>query len=415
MNKKFLTQNAERRTQNVGRILLLFMTAVMAGLAVLFTVAQPTYAATLDVTVDYTLAYEHKQGQTNPGFSLNGNVRYNSGTAGALEMRCSLTGLIKISEKDANSNTGGQQYFTDTFLLGTTNLWNISQGQTKDFYEYYYCCKIDEGMPLLNFELTYGETYYFNITFIRGYGNEYSITEEYIHADEEPLPPWFPEDPVKEHYDFAGWYLDEELTIPFIGGILTEPIDLYAKWTIKRYTVSFVTNCYLTLDSITVDALTLLNPVGLSRDEADFISWYVDEGLTIPYNPSAPVVDNMTLYAKWSLKMIGVRFIVDGEIYAEFTFPYGTYLSAAKTYIESVTGVSLGLYADAGLTQPFSTTPLREDYTIYGEVVLPVLPHGDEEVPGKTFFEQNWGYFAIGGGIIAAALACIVLIRRAKI
>ena len=42
-----------------------------------------------------------------------------------------------------------------------------------------------------------------------------------------------PEDPVKPGYDFAGWYSDEELTVPytFPEKMPAEDINIYAKWT----------------------------------------------------------------------------------------------------------------------------------------------------------------------------------------
>ena len=40
-----------------------------------------------------------------------------------------------------------------------------------------------------------------------------------------------PEDPMRERYNFAGWYLDAELTKPFsFSTVITSDITLYAKW-----------------------------------------------------------------------------------------------------------------------------------------------------------------------------------------
>ena len=134
----------------------------------------------------------------------------------------------------------------------------------------------------------------------------------------------------------------------------------------------------------------------------------------MPYNPSAPVEGNMTLYAKWVIKMISVRFIVDGEVYADFLFPYGTYLSAAQAYIESIAGVSFSLYADAALKQPFSASSLRDDYTIYGAAGAAAQADKDGN-KFIAFFERNWITIAIiGGGVVVGLALLTIFARRAK-
>ena len=46
-----------------------------------------------------------------------------------------------------------------------------------------------------------------------------------------------PEEPTKEGYRFVGWYLDEDLTIPYNGEPITADMHFYAKFEINEYTV----------------------------------------------------------------------------------------------------------------------------------------------------------------------------------
>lgn len=71
-----------------------------------------------------------------------------------------------------------------------------------------------------------------------------------------------PTDPVKEGYEFAGWYYEDEKW-SFIGYSVTENITLVAKWKPIVYKVSFETNNHGVYDDISItydDYLSLPNP-----------------------------------------------------------------------------------------------------------------------------------------------------------
>ena len=49
-----------------------------------------------------------------------------------------------------------------------------------------------------------------------------------------------PSDPVKEGYDFTGWFSDEARTIPYtFSTVPDESIDLYAGWAVRYYDINF--------------------------------------------------------------------------------------------------------------------------------------------------------------------------------
>ena len=117
-----------------------------------------------------------------------------------------------------------------------------------------------------------------------------------------------PENPTKEGYDFAGWYLDKEFAEAFDAAKLEKSIAVYAKWTEKgaaptdptptSLTVTFVVDG-VTYQSLTVEAGgTLTLPATPTKEGYDFAGWFLDEALTQTFDPTA-VDTNVTIYAKW--------------------------------------------------------------------------------------------------------------------
>ena len=71
---------------------------------------------------------------------------------------------------------------------------------------------------------------YYTISFNTNGGNE--IKDLSVSSIEVPV---MPNDPIKEGYDFIGWYLDDKLSIKFDNNkIVKEDITLYAKWKEKK-------------------------------------------------------------------------------------------------------------------------------------------------------------------------------------
>ena len=108
-----------------------------------------------------------------------------------------------------------------------------------------------------------------------------------------------PEDPQKEGYTFLGWYLyDEQYDFDCP---ISSSIELIAKWLQDEvyYTVSFI-SCGEIIDSQTVSKNeTALIPTEPIKDGYVFIEWQ-NNGETYDFN--APVIEDITLTAKWETK-----------------------------------------------------------------------------------------------------------------
>ena len=113
-----------------------------------------------------------------------------------------------------------------------------------------------------------------------------------------------PDDPVKEGYNFVGWYYDEAFTRPYDNAPIYADTQLYAKFEIKTFTVTFNSAGGSAVSSQTVDwntAPTLTTP---TRDGYTFLGWYNGE---TKYEGQAITADT-TLTAHWEIKTFTVTF-----------------------------------------------------------------------------------------------------------
>lgn len=217
-----------------------------------------------------------------------------------------------------------------------------------------------------------------------------------------PLPP----EPVKVGHDFAGWYLDEELTQPYEGTEIVGDITLYAKFTPQIYTVKFQTNApSLTAPDVTAAYDSTVTPPVLTRVGYTFDGWFTDAALTQAYKADAPVVGDMTLYAKWTIKMYTVTFVVDGETYHTVTVPYGT------TLTEALKQAGLPYYAIGSIVTESGDAGDGETVTETMTVTL-----SEASVPNKilTFLRLNWIYLTCGAGGLILLIGVGVAIAKKK-
>ncbi len=111
-----------------------------------------------------------------------------------------------------------------------------------------------------------------------------------------------PADPKRTGYTFDGWYTDSALTKAYdFSSTVSNDLTLYAKWTKSLCTVTFKSNGGTSVDSQSVaGGKTAAKPTDPTRSGYKFAGWYTDSALTKAYDFSAAVVDDLTLYAKWT-------------------------------------------------------------------------------------------------------------------
>ncbi|MFF2179475.1 InlB B-repeat-containing protein [Lysinibacillus sp. NPDC058147] len=144
----------------------------------------------------------------------------------------------------------------------------------------------------------------YTVTFNSNGGSEVSAKEV---VEGELLPS--PATPVKGGNTFVGWYKDEELSEAwdFAKEVVTKNITLYAKWTKDEtsklsYTVTFDSNGGSEVSAVEVVERELLpSPATPVKDGHTFANWYKDVEHTTAWDFTKDrVVENITLYAKWT-------------------------------------------------------------------------------------------------------------------
>ena len=122
-----------------------------------------------------------------------------------------------------------------------------------------------------------------------------------------------PAEPTRTGFEFAGWYLGEELfnfETPITGNI-----TLVAKWNEVSYTVSFNTDGAGEIDSQTIrGGLKATKPSDPVNEGFKFAGWYLGEEL---FNFETPITGNITLVAKWTPITYIVTFDSDGGTIVE--------------------------------------------------------------------------------------------------
>ncbi|NLC49687.1 MAG: hypothetical protein GX762_04860, partial [Bacteroidales bacterium] len=110
---------------------------------------------------------------------------------------------------------------------------------------------------------------------------------------------------LPDYYGFAGWYTSKDCVDGSEYDLSTNTmpsnnVKLYAKFDIQEKTVNFETNGGTTIDSQNIKAGDKIDrPENPSLEGSEFVGWYEDESTTILYDFSAPVMNDITLYAKW--------------------------------------------------------------------------------------------------------------------
>ncbi len=121
-----------------------------------------------------------------------------------------------------------------------------------------------------------------------------------------------PEDPTREGYTFDGWYTKDGEKYNFDAPVYSD-FDLYAKWNINKYAVSFDTQGGSAVDAQTVEhgSAAVAPATDPTREGYAFKGWYADAACTEAYDFTAAVTGNVTVYAKWA-KLVTITFDAAG-------------------------------------------------------------------------------------------------------
>ena len=114
------------------------------------------------------------------------------------------------------------------------------------------------------------------------------------------------ENPSREGYTFGGWYLDSELSTPYVPDtIVASDMTIYARWEPKELTVTFDAADAENASDFSAETIAYMDcatepetkPV---KQGMNFDGWFTDAECTTPFSFDTKIVDNTTLYAGFS-------------------------------------------------------------------------------------------------------------------
>lgn len=185
-----------------------------------------------------------------------------------------------------------------------------------------------------------------------------------------------PSVPTKDHYDFAGWFVDANLQNEFEFDVMpVEDTMLYAKWTPIEYAINYYLNGGENSKSnplvYTVEtSFTFAEPTKVGYS---FVAWFTNA--TFTSQPISKIVagthGELNLYASFSINQYTISFDTNGGTSIEpITQNYATVV--AQPADPAKNGYSFdGWYSDSNLRTAYTfTTMPAEDITIYAKWAL---------------------------------------------
>ena len=119
--------------------------------------------------------------------------------------------------------------------------------------------------------------------------------------------------PTRSGYFFTGWYLDISYANRFdVNQSVMGSLILFARWSENVVTVTFDSNGGSAIQSQHVESGGRATKMIPSRDGFAFSGWFVDEGLTNPFDFDNGLTVSLTLYARWEALTFRVAFDNNG-------------------------------------------------------------------------------------------------------
>lgn len=147
-----------------------------------------------------------------------------------------------------------------------------------------------------------------------------------LGQDLDPIAPIYvefgliAEEPIlmpREHYEFSGWYYYDAFgfyhTYDF-STPLDQNVTLYPLWVSKTYEVTLEFDLVEDFTVVYGSAYMELQWLSIYPPEGyDILGIYLDEEMTTPWNPNAPLLGNMTLYVALEPQVINIYYYYDIE------------------------------------------------------------------------------------------------------
>ena len=275
-------------------------------------------------------------------------------------------GALDLSSFDIMYSVDPSNLVTELVANTDVNLWfNVESDE--GIYTFY----IKQGSVWSKAEVSWPALY--TIEFESNGGSEVApIVQGYGTEVSEPVAP------TKLGATLVGWFVDEELTIPYT--FTTMPINgikLYAKWDIASYKLTLMKDGVL-FGSQTLEfnsPITIVNPF---KTGYTFNGWYSDSDFTTIFTDTNMPAYDVTLYAKFTINQYTISFLdFDLEVMESYVFDYN----------QLITGVD------------YPAIPVKTGYTFvqWSEVIPTNMPASNVDIIAEFEIDQYTITWKING------------------
>ena len=184
-----------------------------------------------------------------------------------------------------------------------------------------------------------------------------------------------PEDPTREGYDFAGWFIDDNNEWTNFDASITKDYTLYAHWTPQVHTVTFDSNGGTAIpeQTLTYGEDALVEPEDPEYNDGTndyrFDGWFTDEECTDEFTDfDSYIAEDMTLYAKWT-KLWNVTLVLyEGADNVEVKVGDQENLDVpSDALIRDYYSSDVEWYTDSGLENEWENEPVDGNLTLYAK------------------------------------------------
>ncbi|MBE5738082.1 MAG: hypothetical protein E7348_06765, partial [Clostridiales bacterium] len=206
-----------------------------------------------------------------------------------------------------------------------------------------------------------------------------------------------PTDVVRPAYKLVGWYTDAECTTAYdFTKEVAGDITVYAKWEeIPQVVVTFNANGGTDVDPQTINIDTAATAPVTTKTGYDVEGWYLDAELTQKFDFDTLVTEDITLYAKWTVKILTVSFNTNGgSTVDDASVEYNQALVAPTAPTKAGGYDFVGWYVDEALEVAYDFDSIvTEGFTLYAKwieatYVVEFNVDGGSEVASQEF---NYG------------------------
>jgi len=214
----------------------------------------------------------------------------------------------------------------------------------------------------------------YNITFEADGGTPAPVQQNIAYGSKvtEPSPM------TKTGAGFGGWFKEDTFTNQwdFATDTVTGNTTLYAMWDENFYPVSFNADngTPVPAQQNIAHNSKVVEPLVMTKTGYGFGGWFLEDTFTNQWDfATGTVIENITLYAKWTLNQYAVTFNADGgtPAPAQQTIAHGGKVTAPATMSKTGYGFG-GWYKEAALNNQwdFATDTVTETVTLYAKWTL---------------------------------------------